>query len=142
MKTQLVSLAVIATALTGAAHADQLNMKAGQWSVDMTTTLMQQSFSDKFEECMSYEESGLTGEQLAREYSKGAGCTAENIMTNGNVITFDMACEDPTMDGTSMKAVINYTSFEMSGDFSTYIEGMGDLPGTIKLNGKHVGACS
>lgn len=142
MKTHLVSLAVIAAALTGTAQAGELNMKAGNWSIDLTTTLMSQDFTDSFEECMTYEDAGLTGEQLAREYSKGAGCTAENITSSGNTVSFDMACEDPIMDGTSMKAVINYTSFEMTGDFETYIDGMGNLPGTLKLKGSHIGACS
>lgn len=142
MIKHIASLAVLAAAATGIANADQLNMKAGQWDVIITTSIMGQDFTDTFSECMSYEDAGLTGEQLAREYSSGAGCTAENIVTSGNKIDFDMACSDPIMDGTHMTAIINYTDFNMSGAFNAEIEGMGTIPGTITLDGQHTGTCS
>lgn len=133
----LVTAALLALAAT-AAWA-QLALRPGKYNVTMELTLPGAPVSDAQEDtdCLSPDDAKDLVKAMMRELSTAQSCTASNVRTTGNKLTFDAAC---TLDGNVVSA---NTELTIKNDTSYAAVMKVDAAGvstTLKIAGQWVGA--
>jgi hypothetical protein len=94
-----VKLAVLLAVLVciNPAYADQVVRKAGDWRFVYSGLTPEPK---TIEMCMA----ATTPEQAIAKLTAGKTCSKKDISYNGNVVTFDLACSDGTVQGTTKSA--------------------------------------
>jgi len=138
MKTTRALAALAALSLFAAVAWAQLALKPGQYRVLLETTLPgAPPMSQEDKDCLSPDDAKDIVKAMMRELASAESCTANNIKTNGNKLTFEAACD---VQGAHITSNAELT---ISGDDAyTAIMTIGSAgaPMTMKITGKWVAA--
>lgn len=126
MRKVIVAFAIGTAAIAGAANAQELKVKPGNWE---TTTTMNMSVSMNGQamnipartmnqtECMKPEDAKFSTDDLIQE-----GCTVSNVKSSERALSFDMSC---SQQGATMNGKMAF-ELDASGESGN---------GTMELNG-------
>lgn len=129
MRTAIVAL-VLGTGLAGAAYAQELKVKPGNWE---TSTTMNMSVNMNGQamtipprtmnqtECMKPEDAKFSPDDLVQQ-----GCSVSNIKSGDRTLSFDLSC---SQQGAAMTGTMSF-ELDPSGDSGN---------GTMSLNGSMAG---
>ena len=129
MRTAIVAL-VLGTGLAGAAHAQELKVKPGNWETSTTMNMSMNMGGQAMTipprtmnqtECMKPEDAKFSPDDLAQE-----GCSVSNIKSGDRTLSFDILC---SQQGAAMTGTMSF-EVDPSGDSGK---------GTMSLNGSMPG---
>lgn len=143
----IIAAALISAGAVGAASAQELNVKPGNWE---TTTNMTMSLNMngqamnvppreiKQTQCMTPEDAKFSTDDLVQE-----GCTVSNVQSGDRSLSFDMTC---SQQGANMTGSMSF-EIDASGESGTgTMEMAGSMPGgTMSMTGNttatYLGGC-
>jgi hypothetical protein len=138
MKKTRALAAVTALTIGAAAAWAQLALKPGQYHVQLETTLPgAQPMTQEDTDCLSPDDAKDIVKAMMRELASAESCTANNIRTNGNTLTFEAACD---VQGAHVTSSAELT---ITGDdaYTAIMKiGASGAAMTMKITGKWVGA--
>mgnify|MGYP006269557087 CR=1 FL=1 len=131
----------------GAASAQEMTVKPGMWTYDMTVsssmemngeTMPVPDRTESSEECISEEDATLNPKEMAQE-----GCDVSGVQGSANQVSFDMTCSQAGFVLTGvMNMSKNADGTQTSGNFNLTGTGRGmvmEVNGKVK--GRRTGDC-
>jgi hypothetical protein len=139
MRANKILVALLLLALAATAAWAQLALRPGKYNVTMELTLPGAPISNTQEDtdCLSADDAKDLVKAMMRELTSEQSCTASNVKTAGNKLTFDASC---TMQGAVVSA---NTELTIKSDTSyaavMKLSGAG-MNTTLKISGEWAGA--
>jgi hypothetical protein len=141
MKKTIVALASLLALAATAAWA-QLALRAGKYDIKIELTVpgLPLGNSQQDTDCLSAADAKDLVSAMMRELSAQPGCTASNVKSIGNKLTFDASC---SVQGTVVAANAELTLHGETAYDALINVNAGGIPTTLKIHGQWVeGACT
>jgi hypothetical protein len=139
MRVKTVAAAGLVLAFAATAAWAQLSLKPGKYNITIELTLPGVPIGTKQEDtdCLSADDAKDLVKAMMRELSTERSCSASNVATTGNKLTFDAACN---VQGNAVSASTELTiSSPTSYDALMHLNAAG-VSTTMKITGEWAGA--
>ena len=139
MRAKQILAAVTLLALAATAAWAQLALRPGKYNVTMELTLPGAPISNTQEDtdCLSPEDAKDLVKAMMRELSSESSCSASNVKTAGNKLTFDAAC---TVQGNIVSANTELTLKSDTSYAAVMKVNAAGVNTTLKIAGEWAGA--